>query len=102
LKLGCALRAPAPLRVIAAGFPTQRYSFDFLSTCGTVPKYFVQSTLDEHGPRQELEAAFAGFAEPKYIQFIDAGDHFFEGALDKLEEAVIAIPLAERALLRRF
>ena len=86
-KLGCSL---APVRLIAVGFPTHRGRFDYLATCG-VPKYFVQSTIDEHGPRQELEAAFPWFAEPKRLEFIEAGDHFFEGALDQLEEAIVAI-----------
>ena len=90
LRFGCALQAPTPLRVIAVGFPTLRGGFDFLSTCG-VPKYFVQSSEDEHGPAWELEAAFAEFAEPKHLEFIEAGDHFFEGALDELEAAIAAI-----------
>lgn len=97
LKLGCALPAPAPRRAIAVGFPTRRGDFGYLSTCG-IPKYFVQSSEDEHGPVWELEALFAEFAEPKRIEFIEAGDHFFEGALDELEAAITAIPLAERAL----
>lgn len=89
-KLGCSLAAPAPERLIAVGFGTRRGSSDYLSTC-TVPKYFIQSTTDEHGPKEELEAAFARFAEPKQLQFIEAGDHFFAGALDQLEAAVAAI-----------
>jgi hypothetical protein len=53
----------------------------------------VQSTLDEHGPKEELEAVFATFAEPKYLRFIEARDHFFDGSLDALEAAISAIPL---------
>jgi uncharacterized protein len=87
-KLGCSLDAPE--RLIAVGFGTRRGSSDYLSTC-TVPKYFIQSTIDEHGPKEELEAAFVHFAEPKQLQFIEAGDHFFAGALDQLEAAVAAI-----------
>ena len=100
LKLGCSLRAPTPQRVIAVGFPTGRRDYDFLSTCG-IPKYFVQSSDDEHGPAWELDAAFAEFAEPKHLEFIEAGDHFFEGALDELEAAITAIPPAERDALRK-
>ena len=88
MKLGCALGTPA--RLIAVGFPTRRGRFDYLATCG-IPKYFVQSTIDEFGPKEELEAAFQRFAGPKQLQFIDAGDHFFAGALDQLEEAIVAI-----------
>jgi hypothetical protein len=89
MKLGCSAEDP-PARLIAAGFPTHRGRFDYLATCG-IPKFFVQSTIDEHGPKEELEAAFEWFAEPKHLEFIEAGDHFFAGALDRLEAAVFAI-----------
>ncbi len=96
MRLGCSLSGPLPVRLVAVGFPTRMGRFGFLSTC-TIPKYFVQSTLDEHGPRQELEAAFQEFAEPKYLQFIEARDHFFDGgspdALDVLEAAITAIAI---------
>jgi uncharacterized protein len=87
LRLGCAL---SPVRLIAVGFATKPGEFDYLATCG-IPKYFIQSTIDEHGPKEALEAAFQGFAEPKHLEFIEAGDHFFAGALDRLEEAIAAI-----------
>jgi hypothetical protein len=48
----------------------------------------VQSTNDEFGPQGELENAYARFAEPKQLIWVEAGDHFFAGALEKLEEAV--------------
>ncbi len=89
LRLGCAL---SPVRLIAVGFPTSRGEFDFLAACA-IPKYFIQSTIDEHGPKEALEAAFQGFAEPKSLRFIDAGDHFFTGALDRLEEAIVETAL---------
>lgn len=89
LKLGCGMEPP-PTRLIAAGFPTSRGRFDYLAHC-PVPKFFVQSTNDEHGPKRELEAAFEWFAEPKRLEFLEAGDHFFAGSLDKLEEAIFAI-----------
>jgi hypothetical protein len=90
-RLGCSLSAPAPMRLIAVGFPTELGNFDYLSGCG-IPKYFVQSAVDEFSPRLAMEAAFNKFAEPKWLEFIEADDHFFAGALDKLEEAVTAIP----------
>jgi len=87
LKLVCSMN---PTRLVAVGFPTQRGRFEYLSTCA-IPKYFVQSTVDEFGPKEELEAAFPGFAEPKSLEFIEAADHFFTGALDQLEQAIAAI-----------
>lgn len=88
LRLGCSLD-PAPQRVLAAGFPTRREDNRYLATCG-VPKTFIQSTQDEHGPRVELEAVYPGFAEPKEIHWVEAKDHFFTGALDAFELAVQA------------
>jgi hypothetical protein len=90
MRLGCSLEAPLPVRLIAAGFPTRPGGFDYLSICA-ITKYFVQSTNDEHGPKESLTAAFREFAEPKHLQFIEARDHFFEGALDQFEEAITAI-----------
>ena len=98
LTLGCSLAVPKPRRLIAVGFPTRMGHFDFLATC-TVPKNFVQSTDDVHGPRRELESAFAEFAEPKQLQFIEAADHFFEGALDQLEQAITMIATQTTARL---
>lgn len=92
LKLGCELGDA--VRLIAVGFPTRRSTFDYLAHC-RVPKFFVQSTNDEHGPRNEIEAVFEWVAEPKRIAFIDAGDHFFAGALEELEEAIALLATNE-------
>jgi hypothetical protein len=51
----------------------------------------VQSTHDQYGPRAEMEAAFAGWAAPKRIIWIEAADHFFAGGLEALEERVAAV-----------
>ncbi|HZL56066.1 MAG TPA: alpha/beta family hydrolase [Bryobacteraceae bacterium] len=91
LKLGCALAAPQPRRLIAVGFPTRLGTWDYLAHCA-IDKYFLHSTLDEFGPKQAIGAAFETFSEPKRLEFIDAGDHFFAGALDKLEDAVASLP----------
>ena len=84
-KLGCALESAAFL--LAAGFPTEKWPTDYLQSCRT-PKIFVQSTNDEFGPRGELENAYARFAEPKRLIWVEAADHFFAGGLERLEEAV--------------
>lgn len=91
LKLGCSLAGPRPARVIAIGFPTSRGHLDYLETCG-LPKYFVQSTNDEHGPKPDLEALFETFAEPKKLYFVEAQDHFFAGALDQFEAVIRDLP----------
>jgi predicted alpha/beta-hydrolase family hydrolase len=73
--------------VLAAGFPTRWGPPEHLESCAT-PKIFVQSTNDQYGPRAEFETMYAGFAEPKEINWVEAADHFFAGALDELEEVV--------------
>jgi alpha/beta superfamily hydrolase len=62
-------------------------SWEYLETC-RAPKIFIQSTHDEFGPRPALEAAFAKFAEPKQLLWIESRDHFFTGGVEELEEAV--------------
>jgi uncharacterized protein len=85
MRLGCAIGGAQ--RLVVAGFPTWREDNTYLSLC-TIPKLFIQSTIDEFGPRPELEALFETVAEPKQLIFIEAGDHFFAGALEKLEETL--------------
>jgi len=83
-RLGC---AEGPERLIATGFPTKGMDTTFLASC-LVDKVFIQSTHDEHGPKPELERLFAGFAEPKRLIWIPAANHFFDGGLEELENAV--------------
>src|SRR5579871_4634368 len=90
-RFGCSLADAAFL--MAAGFPTRMGDTDYLEKCG-VPKMFVQSTNDQFGPREELEPAFARFAEPKKLVWIESSDHFFAGGLEELEKAVTgAVPV---------
>ena len=84
-RMGCA--AEGALGLIATGFPTRFGPVDYLQSC-TVPKVFVQSTNDAHGPRPELERLYAKFSEPKRLVWVEANDHFFAGALGLLEETV--------------
>jgi len=84
-QLGCSVEGASFL--MAAGFPPKLAPCEYLETCRT-PKIFIQSTHDEFGPRAELEAAFAKFAEPKKLIWIESRDHFFTGAPEALEEAV--------------
>ncbi|MDQ2938780.1 MAG: hypothetical protein M3R67_14970, partial [Acidobacteriota bacterium] len=50
------------------------------------PKLFVQGSLDEFG--SDLEKLFASLDEPKEKKIIEGADHFFEGHLAELAEAV--------------
>jgi hypothetical protein len=101
LRLGCspAANSNLPEKLVAVGFPTRLGQWDYLAHC-EAPKFFVQSTHDEFGPRREIEAAFETIAEPKRLEFIEARDHFFDGALERLEETIAAIAAAEKPSFR--
>jgi alpha/beta superfamily hydrolase len=74
-------------RVIAAGFPTSLADYDYISQV-SAPKFFVQSTEDEFGPRAQFQRFFASVPEPKHLDWIEAGDHFFKDSLDDFERVI--------------
>jgi len=88
LQLGCAQAGAR--RVIAVGFPTVYKDREYLDGC-TVPRIFVQSTRDEFGPVEELKAFVETLPEPKQVILVEAGDHFFAGALETLEKTITAL-----------
>lgn len=63
------------------------YNFDFLRDC-TTPKLFVSGARDQFGSRAKLEALVASVPEPKRLVVIEGADHFFEGRLRELREAI--------------
>lgn len=85
LRVACG--HPSVEGVIAVGTPTDLADLEFLRTCGC-PKHFVQSTRDEYGSQESMQRAFETAAPPKRITWVEARDHFFDGALDALERAV--------------
>jgi len=88
LRLGCS--GIGARRVIAVGFPTTYKDRSYLENC-TVPRAFIQSSRDPFGPLAEWEPMIAALPEPKKVVIVDAGDHFFAGALDPLEQAVASL-----------
>jgi hypothetical protein len=87
IALKLSARQAALKRVIAVGFPTRVQQRDFVYHL-QIPKYFIQSTIDEFGPRPEMEEFFASVPEPKEIRWVEASNHFFAGALDVYEGVV--------------
>jgi alpha/beta superfamily hydrolase len=85
-------------RVIAVGFPTRVKEIQFALSI-RVPKFFVQSTHDEYGPRNDLETIYASLAEPKQLAWVPASDHFFRNNLDEFEAAIERIGNARSAEL---
>ena len=92
-SLGCETSSAS--RLILLGFPARGSDVRPLASCA-VPKYLISSTHDEFAPRNEMEALYAEIAEPKQMIWIEAGDHFFGGALDELEESVLNLGLVVR------
>jgi alpha/beta superfamily hydrolase len=65
------------------------YTYDFLQHCNK-PKLFVSGARDQFGPRAQLESLVGSIPEPKKLVIIEGGDHFFEGRLRELREAIEA------------
>ncbi len=63
------------------------YAYEFLQECAK-PKLFVSGTRDQFGPQAKLDALVALVPEPKKLVIVEGGDHFFEGRLRELREAI--------------
>jgi uncharacterized protein len=87
-RLGCP--AEDACFLMALGFPITMGETEYLERCPT-PRAFIQSTRDQFGPRPEFEAFYQRLAEPKSLRWVEAADHFFAGALDRLEQDVFEI-----------
>jgi uncharacterized protein len=77
-----------PVGPVAADSEVPRtYTFEFLQDC-MKPKLLVSGARDQFGPRAQLEALVASAPEPKKLVMIEGADHFFEGRLRELREAI--------------
>ena len=84
-----------PVVPVAGGSEEPRvYNYDFLRDCAK-PKLFISGARDQYAPRAKLEALVASVPGPKKLVLIEAGDHFFEGRLRELREAIEAWVKAE-------
>lgn len=73
--------------IVAAGVPVSKYDLSTIGSCNK-PKLFVQGSLDQFGSADDLRRMFASLDEPKQLKIIEGADHFFEGHLSELTEAV--------------
>jgi alpha/beta superfamily hydrolase len=77
-----------PVAPVAADTEEPRvYTYEFLQTCNK-PKLFVSGARDQFAPRAKLEALVASLPDPKKLVLIEGGDHFFEGRLREMREAI--------------
>ncbi len=81
------VRAAIGLGVPAGRVEGRSYDFEFLKTCAK-PKLFVSGSADKFGPKADLEKLFNSLPPPKKLVFIEGADHFFEGRLLEMREAV--------------
>lgn len=89
-ELAASLGDAGPGRLILAGFPTVFKQFQAVEQYRRL-RVFVHSTHDEFGPLNELQALYDRLWGPKKLIWIEARDHFFAGALDEFEQAVIGL-----------
>src|SRR5262249_22102326 len=61
--------------------------YEFLVPC-TKPKLFVSGSRDQFASPARLQALVHSLAEPKKLVIIEAADHFFEGRLREMRDAV--------------
>ncbi len=79
-----------PVAPVAADTEEPRvYTFDFLHDC-TKPKLFISGARDQFGAKAKLEALVTSVPEPKKLVIVEGADHFFEGRLREMREAVEA------------
>ena len=77
-----------PVAPVAADTEEPRvYTFEFLKACGK-PKLFVSGARDQFGPRAKLQSLVDSLIEPKNLVVIEGADHFFEGRLRELRDAI--------------
>jgi uncharacterized protein len=90
LNAACAddrVKALIGLGTPVAPVDERSYEFSFLRSCDK-PKLFVSGSRDQFGPRAKLEQLVNSLQEPKKLVIIESADHFFEGRLREMREAI--------------
>ena len=87
-RVSAAIGLGIPVAPVAADTEDPRvYTFEFLHDCAK-PKLFVSGARDQFGPRAKLQALADSLPEPKKLVIVEGADHFFEGRLHELRNAV--------------
>jgi alpha/beta superfamily hydrolase len=85
--------------LVGLGLPVRAaerdYTYEFLASCGNVPKLFISGDHDAFSPQGVLEAMLGLAPEPKKVIWVQGADHFFAGVVQspasKLEAMSAAI-----------
>ena len=90
LRVACAderVRATIGLGTPVNPVDERIYDFEFLKSCHK-PKLFVSGSRDQFGGRGKLESLVTDLPEPKKLVIVESADHFFEGRLKQMREAI--------------
>jgi uncharacterized protein len=90
LRVSCAdgrVRAVIGLGLPVVAIEGRYYDYEFLKRCNK-PKLFVSGTRDQFGPRERLQQLVETLPEPKKLVMVEAADHFFEGRLREMRDAI--------------
>jgi len=91
LRVGCT--DPRVVDLIGLGLPIddRKLRFDYLTTCAK-PKLLVQGESDQYAAKPHFERFVQTFnpeaTKATQVLFIPAADHFFQGHLDKMADAL--------------
>jgi alpha/beta superfamily hydrolase len=82
---------PRVVGLIALGTPLavadRLYTYNYLSQCGK-PKLMVSGDQDSFGPAANLRELLHLAAEPKQLVLVEGADHFFQGKLPMMQQAI--------------
>lgn len=91
LRAGCQDRRVVDLIGIGLPIDDRKLGFGYLRTC-TKPKLLVQGESDQYGARPHFEKFVQTFGPEataaSRVVFIPAADHFFQGHLDEMADAL--------------
>jgi uncharacterized protein len=90
LRVACRdsrVKAAMGLGLPISAVDERNYDFSFLQQCAK-PKLLISGAGDQFGPRAALQSLIESLSPPKKLVLIEGADHFFEGRLRELREAV--------------
>jgi hypothetical protein len=90
LRAACSdarVRAAIGLGLPVSPIDDRTYDFSFLQNCAK-PKLFVSGDRDQFGTPAQLEGLIHSIPGPKKLVLIPGADHFFEGRLREMRDAI--------------
>jgi alpha/beta superfamily hydrolase len=88
VALRVAAREPRVAAVFALGFPLVRFGDTETLAAPKQPRLFVQGEHDQFGPGQQVRELVERLPPPREMVIVEGADHFFNGHLDELQDAV--------------